>query len=86
MTIKVSKDELQLIEQIVDVKQQFYIADHSSEQFVKLSFQSLDRALELDDLVKVKLQTEGFDEKYKPNEVGRICESIIDKLHNILNQ
>ena len=35
---------------------------------------------EIEDKVGDELMFEGLDENYEPNQIGRICESILDKI------
>lgn len=39
-----------------------------------------DEWVELEDTVATKLETEGLNELYEPNEIGLICEEILSKL------
>lgn len=39
-----------------------------------------DMLAEIEDIVSEKLQKSGFDEDYKVTDIGKICESILDKL------
>lgn len=39
-----------------------------------------DMLVKIEDIVSEKLQKSGFDEDYKITDIGKICESILDKL------
>lgn len=39
-----------------------------------------DEWVKLEDIVATKLETEGLNESYEPNEIGLICEEILSKL------
>jgi len=45
------------------------IADMSEDEFCLI-----------EDIVAYTLQTKGFDEEYEPTSIGKMCESILDKL------
>ncbi len=49
---------------------------------VNADFENLtdDMLVEIEDIVSEKLQKSGFDESYKATDIGKICESILDKL------
>lgn len=38
---------------------------------------------EIESTVADKLEISGFDTSYKPNKIGILCESILDKLSNL---
>lgn len=36
--------------------------------------------VKIEDVVATELETKGLDKNYNPNEIGKICESILSKL------
>ncbi|MFK5879127.1 MAG: hypothetical protein QM478_06475 [Flavobacteriaceae bacterium] len=51
-----------------------------------LIFDTIDKVIEFDELIKTKLIDIGFDSNYNPNQFGNMCENMIDKLYLIINE
>lgn len=52
-----------------------------SKQGIKVDFSaplSDDDFFKIDNIISSLLQTKGFDEKYEPTNIGKMCESILD--------
>jgi hypothetical protein len=84
MKIRVTKSDFDLICQIVDNNQSYFTSEEINAIEIVLSFHDLDKAYEFDDLIKDKLVYQGFDINYNPNQFGRMCENLIDKMYDIL--
>lgn len=83
-TLRISKSELDVINDIVDSETDFFEIDRINEKTYIIIFEHIDKAIELDELIKDKLVYKGFDVNYNPNEFGRICEDLIDKFYKII--
>jgi len=84
MKIRISKSEFDLICRIIDAKNQLFSSNQINKSETILSFESIEKAIEFDQLIKDKLIYQGFDKNYKPNNFGLMCENVIDKMYAIL--
>ncbi len=57
-------------------KQIIFDFDILNEKAYLLTFKNIDKAIELDELIKDKLIYKGFDIDYNPTNFGRICEDL----------
>lgn len=81
ITIKLSNNELNIINQLI--KESDTSIDFEIDQNI-IIFKDVDSALIVDELIKDKLQIEGFSYDYSPNMIGRICEGLIDKFYEAI--
>ena len=84
ITLRISKSELDVINDVVDSETDLFEIDRINEKTYIIIFVHIDKAIELDELIKDKLVYKGFDLNYNPNEFGRICEDLIDKFYKII--
>ena len=84
MKIRITKSEYDLISEITDEKRPLFVANPISKYELILSFENMEKAFDFDQLIKDKLVYQGFHMNYEPNKFGKMCESIIDKMVEIL--
>ncbi|MDT0555350.1 hypothetical protein [Patiriisocius hiemis] len=82
--IKVNKVELDIIKKVTDLETDLFTLEQLNDKKHIIIFDKLEKALELDELIKDIYIYKGFDIKYNLTEFGRICEKLIDKLYEIL--
>jgi hypothetical protein len=84
ITIRISKPELDVINEITDNSDSLFELKQINENEYIITFDNIDNASELDELIKDKLIYQGFDLDYNPNSFGLICENLIDKFYKAL--
>jgi len=84
ITIRISKPELEVINEITDNSDSLFEFKQINENEYIITIGNIENALELDELIKDKLIYQGFDRDYNPNRFGLICENLIDKFYKIL--
>ncbi|GAP43362.1 hypothetical protein TBC1_111515 [Lentimicrobium saccharophilum] len=84
ITIRISKPELEVINEITANSDSLFELNQINENEYIITFDNIDNASELDELIKDKLIYQGFDRDYNPNRFGLICENLIDKFYNAL--
>ena len=77
--LRINKLELDVINEIIKSKSDYFDLEIINEKVYLLTFENIDKAVELDGLIKDKLIYKGFDIDYNPTNFGRICEALIDK-------
>lgn len=82
--LRINKSELDVINEIIESKTDYFDLEIINEKTCILTFDSIDKAIEVDELIKDKLIYKGFDIDYNPTNFGRICEDLIDKFYQIL--
>ena len=86
ISIRISKSEFDLISKIKDIDKNIFNSKQINVNEYKLSFADIEKAIEFDELIKDKLIYQGFDHNYNINEFGKMCENVIDKMHEILRR
>lgn len=84
MNLRINKSELDVINEIIESKTDYFDLEILNEKTYLLTFENLDKAIELDELIKDKLIYKGFDVDYNPTQFGQICENLIDKFYQII--
>lgn len=84
INLRINKSELDVINEIIESKTDYFDLEIFNEKAYLLTFKNIDKAIELDELIKDKLIYKGFDIDYNPTNFGRICEDLIDKFYQIL--
>jgi len=84
ITIRISIPELEVIKEIMDNSDSLFELKQINENEYIITFDNIDNASELDELIKDKLIYQGFDRDYNPNRFGLICENLIDKFYKAL--
>jgi len=82
--LNINKTELNVINEITESKTDYFYIENINEKAYKLTFESINKVIEIDKLIKEKLNNKGFDIDYNPPVFGRICEGLIDKFYQIL--
>lgn len=82
--LRINKSEFGVINDIIESKTDYFDLEIINDYTYLLSFENIDKAIELDELIKEKLIYKGFDIDYNPSDFGRICEDLIDKFYQIL--
>lgn len=77
--LRINKSEFDVINDIIESKTDYFDLEIINDNTYLLSFENIDKAIELDELIKEKLIYKGFDIDYNPSDFGRICEDLIDK-------
>jgi len=83
-TLRVREPEFSAITEIVDSRTDLFDFEKINSKTYVLTFKSIEKAEELDEMIKYQLTYRGFNIDYEPNEFGRICEYLIDKFYAIL--
>jgi len=83
-TITVNKVEFDLIDEITNSQTDLFNYQKINDNKYIITFFDIDKALELDELIKDKLVFQGFDINYKPNKFGLICEDLVDKMYELI--
>lgn len=84
MKISIAKSELEILSQVFKDEKLSFGTEKINDTNIYLTFNSIDEALKFDEFIKDQLVYQGFDKNYNPNKFGKMCESIIDKMYNIL--
>jgi hypothetical protein len=84
ISLSINKSELDVINEIIGSKTDYFDLEILNEKAYLLTFENIDKAIGLDELIKDNLIYKGFDIDYNPTNFGRICENLIDKFHQIL--
>ncbi|HBZ67369.1 MAG TPA: hypothetical protein DEO70_11075 [Bacteroidales bacterium] len=84
LTLRINNSEFEVITEIIDLKTDYFDFERINDKSLILTFNSIDKAMELDELIKDKLVYKGFDIEFNPTYFGRICEDLIDKFYEIL--
>lgn len=82
--IKVNNVELDIIKEVTDLETDLFTLEQLNDKKHIIIFDKLEKALELDDLIKDIYIYKGFDINYNLTGYGRTCEKLIDKLYEIL--
>ncbi|RKD87787.1 hypothetical protein [Mangrovibacterium diazotrophicum] len=82
--ICVTKSEFETLIKITESKSDFYKSEQINGTEYILTFDTIEKVDELDELVKEQLVFQGFDRNYNPNWFGTNCENLIDKFYEIL--
>jgi hypothetical protein len=82
--LRINKPELDVINEIIESKTDYFALEIINEKTYILTFDNIDKAIELDELIKEKLIYKGFDIDYNPTKFGQICEDLIDKFYQII--
>ena len=82
--ICVTKSEFETLVKIIESKSDLYKSEQVNGSEYILTFDTIEKVDELDELVKEQLVFQGFDRNYNPNWFGTNCENLIDKLYEIL--
>ena len=85
-SVRIDKSELDLISEVVDKYDNLFLIKQINDLKYILIFDTNDKVIEFDELIKNKLIYKGFDSNYSPNQFGNMCENMIDKLHFIINE
>ena len=80
-SVRIDKSELDLISEVVDKYDNLFLIKQINDLKYILIFDTNDKVIEFDELIKNKLIYKGFDSNYSPNQFGNMCENMIDKLH-----
>lgn len=83
MRIRITISQFLMIEKLIK-EQNLFDCESINEYELLLSFSSVEKALLFDEIIKDILVEKGFDNDYNVNSLGKLCESIIDKLHQML--
>ena len=83
-TLRVREPEFNAITEIIVSRTDIFDFELINSKTYLLTFKSIEKAEELDEMIKDQLVYRGFDKDYEPNEFGRICEDLIDKFYAIL--
>lgn len=86
ITIKITNAEFDVIKEIYHNSSCNFNVEKINDSDLLLSFETIDNAFELDEMIKEKLVHQGFDRNYNINGFGLICESLIDKFSKLLNK
>ena len=81
--IRVTKSEFETLFKITESKSEFYKREQIKGSEYILTFDTIEKVDELDELVKEQLVFQGFDRNYNPNWFGTNCENLIDKFYEI---
>ena len=85
-SVRIDKSELDLISEVVDKYDNLFLIKQINDLKYILIFDTNDKVIEFDELIKNKLIYKGFDSNYSPNQFGNMCENMIDKLHFIISE
>jgi hypothetical protein len=70
--LRINKSEFDIINDIIDSKTDYFNFEIINEKTFILTFDSIDKAIDLDELIKEKLIYKGFDIDYNPTNLGLI--------------
>lgn len=84
--VRVTNSDFSLILKIIDEKNDLFQNEKINKLEHILLFTNLDQLYKFDELIKEKLIYQGFDNYYNANRFGVMCESMIDKLYNIIEE
>ena len=85
-SVRIDKSELDLISEVVDKYDNLFLIKQINDLKYILIFDTNDKVIDFDELIKNKLIYKGFDSNYSPNQFGNMCENMIDKLHFIISE
>ncbi|MAY84101.1 MAG: hypothetical protein CMP59_08205 [Flavobacteriales bacterium] len=84
MQISLQKSDFDLLNRYLEDEHQFFQANWKNDHEVLLFFKDEECALVFDEFIKDQLLYRGFNADYEPNQYGRMCERIVDKMFAIL--
>ncbi len=84
ITLLIKESELAIINEIIEFSTDYFNLEKTSEKKYLLTFKTIDEVLDLDEVIKEKYVSKGFDVNYNLNAFGKACEKLIDKLYIIL--
>lgn len=75
-----------MIKEVSSSKPDLFEFEKINEHEYIIRFTKVEKAEELDELIKDQLVYKGFDINYNPNSFGLDCENLIDKMYNLIEK